>query len=100
MVLLATGEGLDAFLSTTYYSRIRFVLQLMPLLTASPRPGHVISIYAGGFEDGTKPGESPIGCPPVETYGRAGVRKHTGFMKNFIFEELAEKNAGKLSLIH
>jgi hypothetical protein len=99
-VRLATSEGLDAFISTVYYSRIRFILQLVPLLTASPLPGHVISIYAGGFEDGTSPGESPIGCPPPATYGVTGVRKHTCFMKNFMFEELAEKYAGKLSLTH
>ncbi|KAJ5833025.1 hypothetical protein N7474_001336 [Penicillium riverlandense] len=95
-----TSEGLDAFISTVYYSRIRFILQLLPLLTSSPLPGHVISIYAGGFEDGTSPGESPIGCPPPSTYGLTAVRKHTSFMKTFMFEELAEKNAGKLSLIH
>nr|XP_036581271.1 short-chain dehydrogenase [Colletotrichum truncatum]KAF6789539.1 short-chain dehydrogenase [Colletotrichum truncatum] len=95
-----TKEGLDSFISTTYYSRTRFVLQLMPLLTASPLPGHVISVYAGGFEDGTKPGEKPIGLPPPETYGVTGVRKHTGFMKTFFFEELAERYSGKLSLTH
>lgn len=60
----------------------------------------MISIYAEGFEDGTKPGESPIGLPPPATYGVAGVRKHTCFMKNFGFEELAERHAGKLSLTH
>lgn len=79
---------------------MRFILQLLPYLTASPLPGHVISIYAGGFEDGTSPGESPIGCPPPATYGVTGVRKHTSFMKTFMFEELAERNAGKLSLTH
>lgn len=75
-------------------------MQLIPLLTASPRPGHVISVYAGGFEDGTKPGELPIGCPPDSEYGISSVRKYTGFMKTFVFEELAEKHAGKLSLSH
>lgn len=100
MVLVATSEGLDAFISTVYYSRIRFIMQLLPLLTASPLPGHVISIYAGGFEDGTSPGESPIGCPPPATYGVTGVRKHTCFMKTFMFEEFAERHAGKLSLSH
>ena len=72
----------------------------MPLLTASPLPGHVISIYAGGFEDAKTPGELPIGLPPPDTYGVSGVRKHAAFMKNFVFEELAEKHAGHLSLSH
>jgi hypothetical protein len=97
----ATTEGLDSFISTTYYSRIRFILQLMPLLTTSILPAaHVISIYAGGMEDGTSPGELPVGCPPPSTYGVTGVRKHTCFMKTFFFEELAAKHAGKLSLSH
>jgi hypothetical protein len=98
--IAATKEGLDAFISTTYYSRIRFILQLMPLLTASPLPGHVVSIYAGGFEDGTTADDLPIGCPPPSSYGVASVRKHTCFMKTFFFEELAEKHAGHLSLSH
>jgi hypothetical protein len=96
----ATPEGLDAFISTTYYSRIRFILQFMPLLLASPLPAHVVSIYAGGMEDGTSPGELPIDCPPPSTYGVGGVRKHTCFMKTFFFEELADRHAGKLSLSH
>jgi hypothetical protein len=91
---------LDAFIATTYYSRVRFVTQLVPLLTASPVPGHVVSVYAGTFEDGTRPGDLPIGCPPDSTYGLNSVRKHTSFMKTFLFEELAEKYAGKLSLVH
>lgn len=98
--LLATSEGLDAFISTTYYSRIRFISQLIPLLTAAPVPAHVISVYAGGFEDGTAPGELPIGCPPDAEYGVTGVRKYTTFMKTFLFEELAKKYEGRLSLTH
>ncbi|KAK2609109.1 hypothetical protein QQS21_002336 [Conoideocrella luteorostrata] len=95
-----TREGLDAFISIVYYSRIRFITQLLPLLTASPKSGHVISVYAGTFEDGTKPGDSPIGCPPPSIYGVTSVRKHTSFMKTFMFEEFADKHAGKLSLTH
>jgi hypothetical protein len=72
----------------------------MPLLTASPQASHVISIYAGGMEDGTSSGDLPIGCPPADIYGVSAVRKYTCFMKNFFFEELAEKHAGKLSLSH
>ncbi|KAK4543374.1 hypothetical protein LTR36_005517 [Oleoguttula mirabilis] len=95
-----TKEGLDAFISTTYYSRVRFIMQLLPLLTASPLPGHVISVYAGTFEDGTSPGELPIGCPPDATYGVRNVRKHAIFMKTFLFEEIAARYAGRLSLVH
>jgi hypothetical protein len=99
-VVPVTPEGLDSFISTTYYSRIRFIMQMLPLLTASPLAGRVVSVYAGSFEDGTKPGEMPIGCPPPATYGVNSVRKHSSFMKTFVFEELAEKHAGQLSLTH
>ncbi|CAM1508714.1 Fc.00g055620.m01.CDS01 [Cosmosporella sp. VM-42] len=95
-----TKEGLDSFISTTYYSRIRFIMQLLPLLTASPLPGHAISVYAGTFEDETSPGELPIDCPPDSIYGITSVRKHTTFMTTFLFEELAERHAGRLSLTH
>lgn len=83
----------------TYYSRIRFILQLTSLLTSSPLAGHAVSVYAGGFEE-VAPGEMPIGCPPQSTYGVASVRKYSTFMKTFIFEQLAEEHAGKLRLTH
>lgn len=96
-----TKEGLDAFLSTVYYTRIRFIMQLLPLLTASRlSAASVVSVYAGTFEDGTKSGQFPIGCPSDATYGISTVRKHTSFMKTFVFEELADKNSGKIRLTH
>ena len=100
LISLVTSEGLDSFLSTVYYARIRFIQQLIPLLTAGTSSSHAISVYAGGFEDGTKLGELPIGLPPPESWGITSIRKHTCFMKNFVFEELAQKHAGKLSLTH
>jgi hypothetical protein len=87
-------------MSLLYYSRMRFIQNLTPLLTAAPNTAHVISIFAGGFEDSIKPGEIPIGTPPPASYGITAVRKHTAFMKTFFFEELAEKHAGKISFTH
>ncbi|KAH7303828.1 hypothetical protein B0I35DRAFT_446074 [Stachybotrys elegans] len=95
-----TEEGLDALESTVYYSRIRFILQLLSLLTASPRVAHVISVYAGSIENGVTPDEEPIGFVPPEIYDFNAVRKYTTFMKTFVFEELAEKHSERLSLIH
>jgi hypothetical protein len=87
-------------MSLLYYSRMRFILTLTPLLSASPGTAHVISIFAGGFEDSIKSGEIPIGTPPPGSYGITGVRKYTTFMKTFFFEELAAKHAGKISFTH
>lgn len=87
-------------MSLLYYSRIRFIQNLTPLLIASPTTAHVISIFAGGFEDPVKPGETPIGTPSKSDYGINSVRKHVAFMKTFAFEELAEQHAGKISFTH
>jgi hypothetical protein len=87
-------------MSLLYYSRMRFIQNLTPLLLASSETAHVISIFAGNMEDSIKPGEEPIGTPPAETYGITTVRRNTCFMKTFYFEELAEKHAGKISFVH
>lgn len=87
-------------MSLLYYSRIRFIEQLTPLLNAAPTPAHVISIFAGNMEDSIKPNQPPIGPPSPKDYGITSVRCHTTFMKTFLFEELAEKHAGKISFIH
>jgi hypothetical protein len=87
-------------MSLLYYSRMRFIQNLTPLLTAAPNTAHVISIFAGSLEGGIKPGEIPIGIPPPESYGVTAVRDHATFMKTFFFEELAEKHAGKISFTH
>jgi hypothetical protein len=97
--VIETKEGLDAFISTLYYSRIRFITQLMPLLVAAPSQSHVISVYAGSFEE-VKDAEASIGCPSDKDYGIGTVRRNTVYMKNFIFEELADKHAGKVSFVH
>ncbi|KAH5490570.1 hypothetical protein HBI52_223630 [Parastagonospora nodorum] len=96
----ATKEGLDSQMSLLFYSRMRFIQNLTPLLNASPKIAHVISIFAGGFEDAVKPDEIPIGIPSKKDYGVSSVRKHVAFMKTFAFEHLAEQHAGKISFIH
>jgi hypothetical protein len=87
-------------MSLLFYSRMRFIQNLTPLLTASPNTAHVISIFAGGFEDTIKPSELPIGTPSKMDYGVTSVRKHVAFMKTFAFEYLAEQHAGEISFIH
>jgi len=87
-------------MSLLYYSRMRFIQNLTPLLTAAPTPAHVISIFAGSVEGNHSPDALPIGVPPPGTYGVTAVRDYTVFMKTFFFEELAEKHAGKISFTH
>ncbi|KAH6629273.1 hypothetical protein C7974DRAFT_394189 [Boeremia exigua] len=95
-----TPEGLDTQMSLLYYSRVRFIQNLTPLLIASPVSAHVVSIFAGNTEDSVRPGELPIGTPLPDTYGITTVRRNVTFMKTFLFEELAKVHAGKISFIH
>ena len=87
-------------MSLLYYSRMRFIQNLTPLLTASPNTAHVISIFAGTMEDKIEADTLPVGTPRPEIYGMTEVRNYTSFMKTFFFEELAEKHAGKISFVH
>ena len=89
-------------MSTLYYTRIKFILALLPLLTASPLAGHAISVYAGDMEHGNTidPKNLPLGAPADQKYSINTVRQHVSFMKTFLFERLAAQNAGKLRLTH
>jgi len=44
-----TSEGLDPSMTTRYYSRLRAVQKLFPLLNNAPSPS-VISLLVGGME--------------------------------------------------
>ncbi|KAH7323127.1 hypothetical protein B0I35DRAFT_427166 [Stachybotrys elegans] len=94
-----TAEGLDALESTLYYSRVRFVTKLAPLLSASPRAGHAVSVYLGAKERGVTT-DAYIGRTPDEKYGVVEVGRYLGFMKTMVFEDLAEKYAGKIRFTH
>lgn len=93
-----TPEGLDKSLSILYYSRIRFIENLLPLLLASPTPAHVLSIYAAGcysklFSDDlslSKPGH----------YSYFNMRSSAVYQTTLFFEHLAQQHPGKLSLVH
>lgn len=46
-----TSEGIDKLFALRYYSRMRFIRNLLPLLEAAePAPGRVVSVLGGGFE--------------------------------------------------
>lgn len=89
-------------MSLLYYSRIRFLLNLTPLLLHSLNPSgaHVISIFAGTMEDRIDAKNLPIGPPCPAAYGVTSVRTHVSFMKTYLFEALAEANTGNISYIH
>ena len=85
-------------MSLRYYSRMRFIVQLLPLLLASPLPAHVISVYAAGKEGKLFPKDLSLRGPKL--YDFANSRSHAVYMTTLFMETLAERHRGQLSLVH
>lgn len=77
---------------------MRFIIQLLPLLLASPLPAHVVSVYAAGMEGKLFPEDLSLRDP--KHYGFANCRSHVVYMKTLFMEALAERHRGRLSLVH
>lgn len=80
-----------------YYSRIRLITSLLPLLLHSALPSaHIISVYAAGHEANLFPADLSL----RETYSFANARSHVTYMTTLTFERLADEYKGRLSLVH
>ncbi|RSM02082.1 hypothetical protein CEP52_008228 [Fusarium oligoseptatum] len=93
-----TSEGLDPSMTTRYYSRLRAVEQLLPLLnkstTSSPR---VISVLAGGLEAPLNESDLDLRDPNNWTTWNSSV--HSATMGTLTFELLAKRNPN-VSFVH
>ena len=85
-------------MSLLYYSRMRLVTQLLPLLLASPLPARAVSVYGAGKEGKLFPADLSLRDP--RHYGFANVRSHVVHMTTLFLEALARRHAGRLSLVH
>ena len=87
-------------MSLVYYSRMRFITQLLPLLLASnlPTGAHIISVFGPGRNNTIFPDDLSLRQPKHYTVINNG--SHVAYMKTFFFEQLAAKYPGKLSLCH
>ena len=87
-------------MSLLYYSRMRFILQLLPLLLAStiPTGAHVISVFGPGTDKKIFPDDLSLRGP--KHYTLETNRSHAAYMKTFFFEQLACKYPEKMSLCH
>ncbi|KAI0132837.1 hypothetical protein BJ170DRAFT_263401 [Xylariales sp. AK1849] len=93
-----TEEGIDESMSLFYYSRMRFAVQLLPLLLNSPLAAHVVSIWSPGREGNIV--QEDLSCRKPENFGVRKVSSHLCYMTSFFFEQLASRHPGKLSLSH
>lgn len=82
-----TKEGLDQLMSLAYYSRIRFITRLMPLLEASSNGARVLSIDAAGSEQSLFREDLSLRDP--KHYGYRNVKSHAAYMTTMTFERLA-----------
>lgn len=73
-------------MSLLYYSRIRFIQNLSPLLEASSSAS-VISVYGAGMEKNLVLSDLSLRSP--ENYSFANCRSHVVYMKTMAFEHLA-----------
>ena len=85
-------------MSMHYYSRARFIFQLLPLLQSSTLSSHVVSVYAAGNE--AKLISDDLSLRKPGNYNFANARSHCTFMTTEFFEQLASQNRGKLSLVN
>ncbi|KAF3026627.1 hypothetical protein E8E14_014455 [Neopestalotiopsis sp. 37M] len=93
-----TKEGLDETMSLFYYSRMRCIVQLLPLLLHSSLPARVVSVWNPNLEGDFA--TEDISCRKPGNLSFRRVSSQLGNMAAFFFEELARKHPGKLALVH
>ncbi|KAK8025499.1 hypothetical protein PG990_003322 [Apiospora arundinis] len=96
-----TKEGLDKTMVMMYYSRMRAIQQLTPLLLKSELPATVVSVFAAGFE--AKLFRDDFSLRDPAHYSYLQVRSHLCYMHSMYMAKLAETHnskEGKLRLVH
>ncbi|CAD6574369.1 MAG: hypothetical protein ASARMPRED_006680 [Alectoria sarmentosa] len=89
-----TKEGLETCFTISYYSRMRLICNLLPLLRQSPRP-RVLSVLNGGREKSMY--DEDIGLE--QHWATRAVIDHATTMTSLAFEHLAE-NDQRITFLH
>jgi NAD(P)-dependent dehydrogenase (short-subunit alcohol dehydrogenase family) len=94
-----THEGLDPSMTTRYYSRLRSVQLLLPLLNNSAAvPGpRIMSVLAGGLEGPINEQDLDLRDPDNYSYWNAAV--HSATMGTLALERIPLQNP-RLSIVH
>lgn len=93
---LETIEGLEPSMTTRYYSRIRAIELLLPLLNRSPNP-HVTSVLAGGQEAPIDEDDLDLARPGNYSFIKGSVQSAT--MQTLVLEKFAQENPN-ISFVH
>ncbi|KFX99151.1 hypothetical protein V490_01927 [Pseudogymnoascus sp. VKM F-3557] len=89
-----TPEGIDTLMALRYYSRIRLLTLLLPLLQRAPAP-RAVSVFAPNHERGVYPDDLSL----RHHHSVLNHLSHAVFMTNFSFIHIAAENPS-LSCIH
>lgn len=93
-----TTEGLEITQSLEYYSRMLFVLHLLPLLAKSESP-RVVSVLGGGLERATTIDLDDLDLKKPGNFGLIKAQTQYGAMKTITLEKLANENPS-VTFIH
>ncbi|PGH07605.1 hypothetical protein GX51_01613 [Blastomyces parvus] len=85
-----TPEGIDQIFALRYYSRMRFIQNLLPLLSAAT-PARVISIFGGGFESSINTSDLDL----KHNFSILNCAKHAITMTSLSMEHLASTTASQ-----
>lgn len=85
-------------MSLLYYSRMRFIIRLLPLLLASSLPAHAVSVFNPARDTKLFPEDLSLRDP--EHYGFINSGSHVAYMTTFFMENLARSHPERLSLAH
>ncbi|KAF5649898.1 Dehydrogenase reductase SDR family member 12 [Fusarium sp. NRRL 25303] len=91
-----TKEKLEPSLTTRFYSRVRAIQVLLPLLNNSPNP-HVTNILAGGQEGPLIEDDLDLSKPG--NFGVASAAQQAATMLTLTLERFAKENP-KISFVH
>lgn len=93
-----TKEGLEICFALSYYTRIRLISNLLPLLSQSQNP-HVLSVLNGGNEKPLIENDLALEINNGKNWSPLTVINHTTTMTTLAFEYLAN-NHKEMTFIH
>lgn len=93
-----TSEGLEEVFALTYYSRMRFIQNLLPLLQAAPYLRRVLTVFAGTKEGPLFP-DNNFQAENISILKIANIRGHMCSLMDLCLEAFAKLAPG-VSFIH
>lgn len=93
-----TKEGLDVKMSLHFYSRMRFIMNLLPLLRKSQEGAAVLSVLSAGVH---KPYTDKNDLSLEKTYSLGNAANAAGFYNDLVLDKLSKmEDNSRISFLH